>query len=146
MTQKLDSDNYNESETFTIKVPISLPYGSDSPDFERIDGHFEYNGEFYRTVKQRISYDTLTIVCVKDGEGKQIHQALISYVKTFTDKPSDNQAKSKTINTLSKDYFSQVVSIDQVSPGWSIDIIKETSLPDLQSSFYPSIILPPERI
>jgi hypothetical protein len=78
--KRFDADLYDESETFTIKVPISIPYAVDQSDFERVDGEFEHQGQIYRMVKQRLSNDTLHIVCIKDHHETRITQALKDYV------------------------------------------------------------------
>jgi len=146
MNQQLDSGIYNEEEAITIKVPITIPYATDSRDFERVTGEFEYNGEFYHLVKQRLTRDTLHIVCVKDQDSKRIHQALESYVKTFTDKPVDSQQSSaKSTNDFIKDYLVQTLSIHQVSFGWECEIHNRSSVTFLISDFYSSIIQPPEK-
>jgi hypothetical protein len=74
------------SETVTLKVPVAIPYLQNT-DFERVNGEFEHNGEFFRLVKQRFASDTLYIVCIKDTRSKHIKQALAEYVKTFSDHP-----------------------------------------------------------
>jgi hypothetical protein len=145
MIAKFDAEEYSNSETITIKVPITIPYASDSRDYERVNGQFEHEGEFYRLVKQRLLHDTLFIVCVKDMQSKNIHQALTSYVKTFTDKPVDNHSNTKAFSLLSKDYISHTVSIGHSSSGWSFDVVKKTSLLTFIPTFYPSIDPPPDR-
>jgi hypothetical protein len=146
MNQQLDLDNYNEEEAITIKVPISIPYATDSRDFERVTGEFEHHGEFYRLVKQRLTRDTLHIVCVKDQHSTRIHQALASYVKTFSDKPVDSQqSSSKSTSDFIKDYLAQALSFHQVSSGWQCDLTMGSSLPFFVSDFYSSIVHPPER-
>ncbi len=101
LVQKLDNNSYKESETVTFKMPITVPYYNEARDFERVDGEFEHNGEVYRLVKQKLSQDTLYIVCVKDQESKKINQVLADYVKTFTDKPSSAKQGTKTAPSLS---------------------------------------------
>ncbi len=146
MIQKLDSENYTDSETITLKIPVAIPYSFDSPAFERVNGQFQYKGEFYRLVKQRLLSDTLLIVCVKDQQSKHIQQALTSYVTTFTDKPVDNHTNTKSFSDFGKDYFSPVFSIDHLAFGWGRDIPQESPVRIFNSSFYPSIIHPPERL
>lgn len=146
MNSQLDADNYNEEEAITIKVPITIPYATDSRDFERVSGEFEYNGEYYRLVKQRLTHDTLHIVCVKDQHSKRIHQALASYVKTFTDKPTDNQPGSaKAATDFIKDYLIQTLSFSNVSACWEVELQKTTNIQAFVSDFYSSIVHPPER-
>lgn len=144
MMKKLDHAEYNESDMVTIKIPIAIPYAVDSQDFERVDGLFEHKGEFYRLVKQRLSQDTLHVVCVKDYELAYINQAWEDYVKTFTDNHSDNSA-TKTFSTLMKDYIPRTFAIIHFSPGWESDVKPQSYINFLVSSYYPSIIHPPER-
>jgi len=145
MIQKFDAENYSESEIVTIKIPISIPYAMDSKNFERVDGKFEHNGEFYRLVKQKLSQDTLYVACVKDYENKRIDDAMTSFVKTFTDKPVDSQSSSKIVITFIKDYIPQSFTVQHLALGWETDVVKESSCSFLKSSFNASIIHPPER-
>lgn len=145
MIQKLDAEDYSESETKIIKIPILIPYATDSKGFERVDGKFQHNGEFYRLVKQKLSKDTLYIVCVKDNENKIIDQAMSSFVKTFTDQPIDNSSSSKIVISFIKDYIPHTFAVRHLSFGWESDVVKESKRTILKSSFYPSITHPPER-
>ena len=105
MRALFDDDNFLPEEEITIKVPITVPYATDSREFTRVDGEFEHQGETYRMVKQRYISDTLHIVCVKDNTSKEIKQALNDYVKSFTDKPSSEKGSAKTIQNFIKDIF-----------------------------------------
>lgn len=145
LTQKFDANNYDDSEQVMIKLPIAVPYATDSRDFERVDGKFEHNGEFYRMVKQKITADTLFIVCVKDHQSKRINQALTSYVETFADRPADHQSHSKLTYNFIKDYLTHSFTILPLSDGWECDVVKETSHTFSTSDFFPSIVHPPER-
>jgi hypothetical protein len=145
MIQRFDSDDYSESETVTIKIPISIPYAFDQAEFERVDGKFEHEGEFYRLVKQKLSQDTLYVVCAKDQENKKIDEAMTSFVKTFTDKPVDTHSNSKIVISFIKDYIPQSFEVCQSNLGWVADVIRETACNNMTSSFCPSIIHPPER-
>lgn len=146
LIQRLDHSNYNESEAVTIKIPISIPYVSDSREFERLNGEFEYQGEHYHFVKQRLSQDTLYIVCIKDNTSKRIHQALEDYVKTFTDKPVDAKNSTKTIPSFSKEYMSSYCELKHISSGWVFPVNNSSSATVFIDSFTASIIHPPERV
>lgn len=146
MTQKLDASGYSESEEILVKVPLTMPYGRDSEDYERIDGKFHHNGEYYRLVKQRMYHDTLFVVCVKDQQSKRIDEARGEFAKTLTDTPSDQANQTaKSLSGFSKDYIAHTFSIRSVSTGWERDVLSEPSLAILVSDFYPSITHPPER-
>jgi len=145
MTRSFDRGGYDESNTVTISLPLSLPYMTDNKDFERVDGLFEHEGEFYRLVKQKYSNDTLTVVCIKDVENKRIHEALSKYVKTFTDKASDQQQNSKLSISFIKDYYFTPFSLKSVSDGWQSDVTINLYCRNLIPSFVASIVHPPER-
>lgn len=145
MSKALDSDLYDRSNTITLKVSVSIPYMVDQPDFERVDGQFEHNGELYRMVKQRYAKDTLTVVCVKDMEHKKIDLAISDYVKTFTDKAPDTKPTSKTTITFIKDYLPISFKINSATEGWALRVLHNSYYQMLIPTFSASIVHPPER-
>jgi len=122
LVQRLDSHQYSEDETVTLKVPMAIPYHIDSETYERVDGEIEHNGEFYRLVKQKLAKDTLYIVCIKDNDSKKIKQALSDYVKTFTDKPVDAKQTSKFLTGFIKDFLPSSIEITPASAGWNYSV------------------------
>jgi len=145
MVQRLDSESYGESETVTLKIPVAIPYAMDDIEFKRVDGKIEHEGEFYRLVKQKLSQDTLTIICIKDNKARKISEAFTSYVKTFTDNQSDHST-SKISISLTKDYIAQTFELRNISNGWVMDVVKEGHCVNLIPSYFSSIVHPPERI
>lgn len=121
LESRLDKDQYDQSETVTLRFPMALPYQSDDKSFERVDGKVEHNGEYYRLVKQKLEKDTLYIVCIKDHESKLIAKALSDYVKTYTDKPADAKQTLKAFNFI-KDYLPATTSVQCITAGWHHDI------------------------
>lgn len=145
MARVLDSELYRESQTITVKIPIAIPYMIDKPDFVRIDGNFEYQGIFYRMVKQKYERDTLTVICVQDFENARINQALSVYVKTFSDQANDQNQNSKMTISFIKDYLPQTFSLKTISSGWEADVVKDNICQILIPSFTSSVVHPPER-
>lgn len=143
--KRFDAALYDESETFTIKVPISVPYAVDQSEFERVDGEFEQEGQVYRMVKQKLSSDTLHIVCIKDHHETQITQALKDYVKSFADKPAHGKSNGKAALTFIKDYIITSHEIGHGAGGWSTMISHQAHSENLIPSFCASIVHPPER-
>jgi hypothetical protein len=127
IVHRLDNDQYQYKETITLKVPLSIPYNTDDEDYERVDGEVEYQGEFYRLVKQKLVSDTLYIVCIKDIKSKQIKQALADYVKSFTDKPADNKSQGKMQTTFIKDFLPTSFSLSASTEGWNSSLILNRS-------------------
>ncbi len=118
MQSLFDDHNFVPEQEITIKVPITIPYATDSREFTRVDGEFEHEGEVYRMVKQRYISDTLYIVCVKDNTSKEIKQALADYVKSFTDKPSSEKGNTKNVQSFIKDYISCSTVLQSIENGW----------------------------
>lgn len=114
---RLDRDYNNVQGEITIKVPLSVPYMNDL-DYRRVDGDFEYEGEFYKMVKQKFSHDTLHIVCVRNETGKQINTALADYVKTFTDQPTNTGSQGKTLFSFIKDFIGTSLDLEPSVNGY----------------------------
>lgn len=118
-----DIDNYQRAAEVTIAVPLSVPYASSGmEEYQRVDGEFNYQGDVFRLVKQKLSKDTLYIVCIKDSQTNKIDKALEDYVKTFTDSPSGEKSQSKSAPAISKDYFSSLIEIESTQSGWEHSI------------------------
>lgn len=116
VTDRINGDVYDESETITLKIPLVVPYYGDT-EFERVDGEIEHEGEFYRLVKQKLEKDTLHVVCIRDTRAKHIHKALADYVSTFADQSADRSA-AKTIPSFIKDYFPSSFCLLEAAYGW----------------------------
>ena len=144
LVQRLDNDRYSTEETILLKIPVAVPYQIDSEDYERVDGEFEHQGEFYRLVKQKYQNDTLFIVCIKDHAGKRIEQAVTDYVKTFTDKPIDATHSGKVVTNFIKDYLPSRITINTISTGWNSELAFALKKYDLLNHDQ-SIASPPPR-
>jgi hypothetical protein len=142
----LDEEHYAGMELVTFKVPLTVPYYADSKTYERVSGEFENDGDVYRLVKQKMHRDTLYIVCVKDLKSKKINQALASYVKTFTDKPSTaKQQNAKQFPSFCKDYLTSAVSVESQSSGWKNGIAYGEPEKSYPSSISSKIKYPPKH-
>jgi hypothetical protein len=144
MTERFDADQYDDSQTITIRIPLSVPYMADDLEFKRVDGAFEHNGQHYRMVKQKYEKDTLIVICVADIENKRISQALSDYVMSFTDN-ADDQNQGETTVSFIKDYLPQSFSIQTTSTGWQMAVVNNAYSDNLVPTFSASVIHPPER-
>lgn len=134
---KFDEDDYARQHEVIIKVPITIPYATDSKEYVRVDGEFEYNGEVYRIVKQKLQSDTLHIVCFKDFTSKALKQTLTDYVKSFTDKPSSEKNQTKVLQNLIKDFMAATISLQPINTGWNYELY-----PSCISNVFQSISIP----
>lgn len=121
METRLDNEDYDHTETVTLKFPMALPYHIDKGSYERVDGKVEHKGEFFRLVKQKLEKDTLYIVCIKDHDSKRISEALSDYVQTYTDKPIDGKQLLKGFSLI-KDFLPSATHLQSASAGWHYDL------------------------
>ena len=143
VTSQIEARDYLESETVTIKIPLSVPYYGDT-EFERVDGEIEHEGQFYRLVKQKLAKDTLHVVCIRDTRAKHIHEVLADYVNTFTDQSSDRSG-AKSIQSFIKDYFPSTFALREAANGWTVSLSYCDPEIELSDPFrtFPS---PPPRV
>lgn len=145
MSRALADNLYDQANTITVKVPVSIPYMPDQDDFERVEGNFEHNGQLYRMVKQRYAKDTLTVVCIKDTEHSRINLALSDYAKTVNDKTSESTPVSKITISLIKDFLPTSLDINSITAGWDLNVLHNSRYQNIIPNFSASIIHPPER-
>jgi hypothetical protein len=107
MKSRLDAHVFEEDELFTIKIPINLPYWTETRQApERIDGQIEYKGDFYKLYKQEVIADTLVVLAVKDHSEKALFSALTEWVKiTVTGLPGTSEKAVGQVSHLIKEYF-----------------------------------------
>lgn len=141
---RLDRDEFNAAQTFTIKLPLTIPYVPDAEDFERVQGIFKHEGTFYRLVKQKYAADTLTIVCVRDKETEKLQHALDHYISTFTDNNPEHKSDSKPIISLIKEYILVNISLSPHTSGWQADLGSINTAGDLNAAHRMPIAHPPE--
>lgn len=145
MARALDEDIYDMSKAVTIRIPIVLPYQYDNPNFVRVEGKFVHNGESYRLIKQKYEGDTLTVVCMKDDQDKEIQSALSDIVNTFADSPVDTDGpSSKAHNFFIKEYLPGASSWTAGAAGWMLALGETTVRAMITDAHTLHIIQPPE--
>jgi hypothetical protein len=120
LKEKLDSEGYPEEDLLTLKLPFSLPYQMEWKGYERIDGEFEHDGEFYNLVKHKVERDTLYIVYLKDHKETSLFKTLVNFVQSTTDTPVSKKAQG-FLENLIKDYIATTSSLQVSASGWSQD-------------------------
>lgn len=99
LKKRLDESRYQKNETIELKIPVTLPYPIYSGEFQRVDGRFEYSGEYYRLVKRKFQNDTLYVVCFRDTRSQQLAETMNHYIRLTQNFPG---AKEKAMHLLSK--------------------------------------------
>ncbi|MBT1704772.1 hypothetical protein [Chryseosolibacter indicus] len=146
LLQSFDNGSYDKHLTTLIKIPIAIPYAGEQQSYQRVDGSFEHRGEFYKLIKQKLSHDTLYVVCIKDKNTKRINHALKDYAKTLTDNnPSQHKHGGKLSINFLKDYCTTTFTIRPAADAWMRTVSNFLTTGSLIPSYFCSIVHPPER-
>ena len=133
LVQRLDVDNFASSDLVIISIPMSLPYPlQQQQGYERVDGEFEYQGEYYRLVKQRLENDTLFMVCIKDHSKKKLEKVLNEYSNHANNLPQSANKTLDVFGKLFKDFTPNTITQITTGNGWSAAI----SFADIQIALF----------
>lgn len=146
MNDRLETENYSAIETMTIKIPLMVPYYTDSEDYDRVRGAFEHHGDFFKLVKQKLERDTLYVVCIKDHNEKRIFNAMTNFVKLSNDLPASSQQTLKLLSSYIKDYAPTSPTNAVAHDGWSLAIHFIQLRFDLLAHDLPILSPPPDFI
>jgi hypothetical protein len=115
--------------------------------YERVNGEFEHNGEFFKLVKQKLENDTLNIVCIRDHKEKELFGAFKDFIKLSNDLPTtDSQHAIVLLSKLVKDY-EPLPDLRIISClGWCKEFSTQDPNTDLLSQERPVLSPPPKAI
>jgi hypothetical protein len=142
--RKLDANDFTEFETVTLRVPLTVPYPMAQPGYERVNGAFEYQGQHYKLVQQKLENDTLYVVCIRDAHETRLQNSLNDFIKTSSENPSTSQTL-KLLNSFCKDFHATVQPVLTGTQGWSL-VLNTTSTSHSLTTFTPPAYTPPPRL
>lgn len=90
MEAMLDQQGYLESELVTIRIPLTLPYQTDTDGFERISGEVSFNGKIYKYVERKMEDGHFVLKCLPDHNKTQLEQEKNELAKSNADQSSNN--------------------------------------------------------
>ena len=107
---KIDKQDYNDADLITLTIPLSMPYLTDSKDFESKDGEITLNGKVYHYVKQKISQGNLILKCLPDEQQTHLQNARADFFKLANELQSNSASKksgnnSQIIKLVISDYI-----------------------------------------
>ena len=118
MGKRLEESAYQKDQSITLKIPISLPYQIHQSGFRKASGKFEYNGEYFNLVEQKIEGDTLYAVCIKDAFKTALSEKMSNFEKAVHNWPNTSDKAHSLISTLIKDYLPTHSIQARGSMGW----------------------------
>lgn len=152
MQAELDLNHYNESDLIHIKVAASLPYGTSSEKFERVEGSIDINGVNYTYVKRRFYQDSLELLCIPNTVRAGIKNARDEFAKLANDFVTNNTSskKASSNHTHSAKFSVQDFTDDQLFFSWqfrNIDLSgtwNSLVYADLKSEYLSRLERPPQ--
>jgi hypothetical protein len=103
---RLHASDYSQHESIILAIPFSLPYPVSDGSYQPVHGDFEYGGDYYKLVKQKLENDTLFVVCIKDKEARLIEESLSDYSKLANNLPVGSKQAFSFLAKIFKDYQS----------------------------------------
>ena len=145
MLTRLDAGNYTDSQTVTLKIPLSLPYQLNAnADYERVNGSFRYQEEFYKLVKQKLSGDTLYIVCLRDYKEKHLNTVVTDFIKITHALPASSKAL-KLLHFFVKDFEASAGTAMEINTRLILSSALQTGRPYVVlTADYAKVTPPPE--
>jgi hypothetical protein len=104
LLHRLDANNYSNNEVVVLTIPITLPYPIYQNGYERVDGEFEYKGEYFKLVKQKLENDTLFLVCIKDVQAKKLQVVMSDFSKLSNNVPTGSKQAFNFLSKIYKDF------------------------------------------
>lgn len=103
---RLEALSELDKDLITVKIPINLPYQTDWAKFERTDGEVFVNGTVYRYVKQKVSRDTLILLCINNKEKSDLVKKRSDYFQKVNDLSAESN-KKPSLKQAKTDYFQE---------------------------------------
>jgi hypothetical protein len=115
--QTIANETYAGSDVVTLSIPLDLPYPIYEDEFKQVNGDFEYQGNHYRLIKQKLQNDKLIVVCIKDQKQTKLNHALLQVERAA----NDHNAKH-TLSLLAKifkDFQTTELTLLSAGTSWS---------------------------
>jgi hypothetical protein len=144
-SRKVNADEYSGSDAQIVKIPMKLPYQPNFDGYQRAQGTFESNGEFYRIAKYTLVQDTLLVVLVKDRKEGDLFQSVNEFIQANSNEAPVSKSPLKMFKNTLQEFLLTRSRLQSDTPGWCIEsqhiISMTTRVDDLT---LPQLSPPPE--
>ncbi len=147
--KQLDTGDYNRENLVEIKIPLSNPYYSSTPVYERYYGEFNYDGKYYNYVMRKIQNDTVYLLCINNNTKTELNRYKSEFALSATDSSvpeKDGIEQPVKKPAVSNEYFQQHRSIEMELAISYLSGTEYDFSPDLQKSFSNTPEIPPDNI
>lgn len=112
MISVINEEAYGEDNLVSLKVPVSLPYYTNSEQFQHISGDITIEGALYRYVKRRIYRDSIEYLCLRDVTSTSLQSARDQFFQLAYDMQAFKTGKTKQpspVKPLMLEYCSETL-------------------------------------
>lgn len=95
MEFRLDKELYDESELFSLTIPLNDPYLTEQ-GFEHTVGEINFQGKTYRFVKRKISDGNLVLLCLPDARKMILKKASTDFGTATSGMAGNNKNSSRS--------------------------------------------------
>lgn len=143
--ERLNASQYTDEESIVLTIPFSLPYPVSDGSYERVHGDFEFAGEYYKLVKQKLVNDTLFVVCVKDKTTQHLEETLSDYSQLANNLPVGAKQAFSFTSKLFKDFHNEIkITFLDINPVARNKVVIQSSLLVVQPDH--AIETPPPQV
>ncbi len=89
-----DKELYDDAHLVELKIAMNLPYQTNRPVYERVDGEIKVEGILYKYVKRKVANDTLYLLCLPNTKKMHLETAKNDFFKNWNDPDKNNASKN----------------------------------------------------
>lgn len=147
ISEKIDKNNFSDSELTELKIALNLPYITPWTGYEKFEGEITIQGNHYNYVKRKISEDTLYLLCLPNKQKDKLQLAKNNYSKAVNDF-NNNEKNDKTIKKINflNQYHSTFPAYLIITPQKAIRTSTSFLVSTLPDSFIDVDGRPPQLI
>jgi hypothetical protein len=145
LTQRANAGHYTAADELTLSLSFSLPYPVHAGEYKPSSPtSFEYQGEQYTVVRQKVDGDLVQLVCVRNVRQSKLVLAMTDYSKIVNNLPSGRALQ--VIAKFFKDFqpTAGLVISDTITSQYITHPQRRVCLM-LPEADYPVISPPPEK-
>ena len=93
-----DNELYEDAHLVELKIAMNIPYQTNRPVYERVDGEIKVEGVLYKYVKRKVANDTLYLMCLPNTKKMHLETAKNDFFKNWNDPDKNNASKNAENN------------------------------------------------
>lgn len=144
LAEKIKDSNDLDKDMIMIKFPFSVPYLSDSKDFESMEGEVNVKGIIYKYVKRKVARDTLFLICIENKEKTLIEKKRAEYFNKVNDLEADTSKQSGTKQIKVDYYFKNIEALVNDLYVQNFKSPQSFVINSIQKGHYSLVAPPPE--